>query len=164
MFTVARGAASHVDGLVALLGQREFFAAKLAAQSRGEGVLLVGCLDGSPVADVWVALSPVPEREVNEHLGGVPVLVHLEVVSVLRNRGFGTSLIGAAESLARSREHARIALGVAVDNPGARRLYERLGYGEWPHGLISTGYDWVGRDGVKRWVPETITMLVKSLR
>jgi GNAT superfamily N-acetyltransferase len=163
MFTVAPARPGQLDDLAALLGQREFFGAKLDAQARARGVLLVGWLDGAAVGDVWVSFAPAPEAEVNEFLPGVPMLVHLEVVAVLRNRGYGTALIRAAEALVRSRGHARITLGVGVGNPGARRLYERLGYAEWAHGTIATGYHWVGADGVRTWVPETITMLVKSL-
>lgn len=163
-FTVTPVSPEQLDGLVALFGQRPFFAEKLAAQARAAGVLLVGRVDGQPVGDVWVSFSPAPEREVNEFLPGVPMLVHLEVLSVLRNRGYGTSIIRAAEDLVRARGHPRITLGVGVENPAARRLYERLGYVEWPHGRISTGYHAVGDDGVRRWFPETITMLVKSLK
>jgi GNAT superfamily N-acetyltransferase len=158
VFTVAAAAPCHLDDLCALLGQRPFFADCLDAQARGRGVLLVGRLDGAAVGDVWVAFSPVAEAPVNEYLPGVPMLVHLEVVSVLRNRGYGTSLIRAAEGIVRSRGHSRVALGVGVTNSGARRLYERLGYAEWAHGTIATGYSWDGR-----WFPETITVLVKSL-
>ncbi|GAA1888382.1 GNAT family N-acetyltransferase [Asanoa iriomotensis] len=164
MFTVSPATPDQLDDLVTLLGQRRFFAEKLDAQSRALGVLLVGRLDGRPVGDVWVSFSPAPEAQVNEFLPGVPMLVHLEVISVLRNRGFGTSLIGAAEELVRSRGHERITLGVGIENPDARRLYERLGYAEWAHGTIATGYYWVGDDGARQWFPETITMLVKSLR
>ncbi|GIF62869.1 hypothetical protein Ais01nite_09040 [Asanoa ishikariensis] len=162
MFTVRPATADHLDGLVALLGQREFFTVHLS-RSPNDGVLLVGLLDGQPVGDVWVSFSPAPEAEVNQHLSGLPMLVHLEVVSVLRGRGYGTALIRAAEDLVRSRGHSRVVLGVGVTNPDARRLYERLGYVEWPHGHIATGYHAIGDDGVRRWFPETITMLVKAL-
>jgi GNAT superfamily N-acetyltransferase len=162
--TVTPLSPERLDDLVALHGQRPFFEEKLAAQAGAAGVLLVGWVDGQPIGDVWVSFTPAPEREVNELLPGVPMLVHLEVLSVLRNRGYGTSIIRAAEELVRARGHARITLGVGVENPAARRLYERLGYAEWPHGRIATGYHAVGDDGVRRWFPETITMLVKSLR
>jgi GNAT superfamily N-acetyltransferase len=163
-FTVAPADAGTVDALALLLGQRQFFADRLAAQSRSEGVLLVGRLDGTPVGDVWVSFSPAPEAEVNEFLPGVPMLVHLEVVAPLRGRGYGTSIIGAAEDVIRSNGHDRVTLGVGIDNPRARRLYERLGYVEWAHGVVHTGYDWAGDDGVSRRFPETIAVLVKSLR
>ncbi|MEV4534004.1 GNAT family N-acetyltransferase [Asanoa sp. NPDC049518] len=162
MFSVVPASRSDLAGVVAVLGQREFFTDRLSRPA-ADGVLLVGLLDGQPVGDVWVSFSPAPEAEVNAHLPGVPMLVHLEVVSVLRGRGYGTALVHAAEDLVRSRGHARVVLGVGVGNPAARRLYERLGYVEWPHGTIDTGYHATGDDGVRRWFPETITMLVKTL-
>jgi ribosomal protein S18 acetylase RimI-like enzyme len=59
------------------------------------------------------------------------MLDHLEVLGQFQRRGIGTMLIGAGEETARQLGHRRLALGVAVDNPGARRLYERLGYADW---------------------------------
>jgi hypothetical protein len=45
-------------------------------------------------------------------------------------------LICAAEDIARQLGHEQIALGVGLDNPKARRLYERLGYADWGHGTV----------------------------
>jgi ribosomal protein S18 acetylase RimI-like enzyme len=45
-----------------------------------------------------------------------------------RRRGIGTALMHAAEELVCSRRFDAIVLGVEDSNPGARRLYERLGY------------------------------------
>jgi len=44
------------------------------------------------------------------------------------NQGIGTALIRAAEALAGDWGRAWIGLGVELNNDGARRLYERLGY------------------------------------
>lgn len=55
-----------------------------------------------------------------------------------RNRGIGTRLIQEAESVLVRIGFRRALIAVAKDNPGARRLYERMGYshlaeedGEW---------------------------------
>lgn len=45
-----------------------------------------------------------------------------------RNQGLGTRLMQHAEADLRARGFSRVALNVARDNPGALRLYERLGY------------------------------------
>jgi hypothetical protein len=52
---------------------------------------------------------------------------------------------------------------VGVDNPGARRLYERLGYVDWDHGTIVG--TWVERDhgGPPITLSETCNVLVKRL-
>lgn len=64
-----------------------------------------------------------------------------------RNRGIGTRLIQEAEAALIRRGYRRALIAVAMNNPGARRLYERMGYshfaqdaGEWSfiddHGLL----------------------------
>lgn len=47
-----------------------------------------------------------------------------------QGRGIGTMLFAACEKEALERGMAAVALEVRVDNEGARRLYERLGYQE----------------------------------
>jgi GNAT superfamily N-acetyltransferase len=42
--------------------------------------------------------------------------------------GVGSLLLQASENLVRSRGFAQVSLAVGLENPGARRLYERLGY------------------------------------
>jgi hypothetical protein len=52
---------------------------------------------------------------------------------------------------------------VGVDNPNARRLYERLGYVDWDHGTVVG--TWVERDhhGSPTTLSETCHVLVKRL-
>ncbi len=59
---------------------------------------------------------------------GVVEVAHLQVRFDARRRGVGTGLVEAAERLARLRRERWLGLGVGVDNPEARALYERLGY------------------------------------
>src|SRR5215217_3366231 len=122
--------------------ERGFFAGCLARQEAGGGVLLVAWLDGWPVGDVFLSLGPADEPEVRRHLPGVPKLVHLEDV-------------------ARRLGHGRIALGVGLDNRGARRLYERLGYIDWGHGHTVASWREQRPDSGPVTVTETIDMLVK---
>ena len=84
---------------MAALGERHWFADRLARRRRGGGVLLVAWLDGRPVGDVYLDCEP-------------------------------------AEDTARRLGHERIALGVGLDNPKARRLYARLGYADWGQGTV----------------------------
>jgi GNAT superfamily N-acetyltransferase len=122
--------------LVAALGERHWFTDRLARQRRGGGVLLVAWLDGQPVGDVYLDCEPAEEPEVRRHLPGVPRLGHLEVPGPFQGRGIGTALVRAAEDTARRLGHERIALGVGLDNPKARRLYARLGYADWGQGTV----------------------------
>jgi GNAT superfamily N-acetyltransferase len=143
--------------------ERRFFAGCLARQEAGGGVLLVAWLDGWPVGDVFLNSGPADDPEVRRHLPGVPTLVHLEVVGRLQRRGIGTALVRAGEDTVRRLGHDRIALGVGLDNPGARRLYERLGYTDWGHGQTVTSWREQRPGGAPVTVTETIDMLVKRL-
>jgi GNAT superfamily N-acetyltransferase len=159
---VRRAAAADLVALVAVLGQH-FFTDRLARQRDGRGVLLVAWADGRPVGDVFLDHGPADQPEVRRHLPGVPMLDHLEVLERLQRRGIGTALVRAGEDTARRLGHRRLALGVGVDTPGARRLYERLGYADWGHGTIVG--TWVERDraGPPVTVSERLHLLVKPL-
>jgi GNAT superfamily N-acetyltransferase len=149
--------------LVAALGQRRFFSERLASQRGGGGVLLVAWLDGRPVGDVFLDREPAAEPEVRRRLPGVPTLVHLEVMGPFQRRGIGTALIHAGEDTARRLGHQQLAMGVGVDNPDARRLYERLGYTDWGHGTTVTSWQEHDPAGQPVTVSETIHMLVRHL-
>jgi GNAT superfamily N-acetyltransferase len=154
---------SDLAALVAALGQRHFFTDHLARQQDGRGVLLVAWLGGRPVGDVFLAWEPADVPQVRRQLPGVPQLIHLEVLGPLQRRGIGTALIRAAEDSARQLGHKQITLAVGVDNPDARRLYERLGYVDWRHGTIVATWQEHDLDGPPVTVSETCDVLVKRL-
>ncbi len=95
--------------------------------------------------------TPGPERYLAERDGGCAGLLvlnlrgafvgYLQTVAVaerFRGRGLGTALVGFAEARI-LRDHPNVFLCVSDFNPGARRLYERLGYtvvGELPDYLV----------------------------
>ena len=161
---VRRGSDADLDALVAVFrGERSFFGDCLAKQQAGGGVLLVAWLDGRPVGDVFLDRDPAEEPEIRRWLPGVPRLNHLEVLGPLQRRGIGTALLRAGEATARKLGHRRVALGVGVDNPDARRLYERLGYADWGHGSIVGTSLARDHDGPPVIITETIDMLVKGL-
>jgi GNAT superfamily N-acetyltransferase len=93
-------------------------------QQRGEGVFLLArrddeivghtmLLNQSKYAEIRAAHDPV---EINGLHAYVP------------NQGIGTAIIRATEAIAAEWSRPTIGLAVGRDNPGARRLYERLGY------------------------------------
>ena len=82
-------------------------------------ILLAVSADDVPVGKIHVHF---------EHVGGAVWLEAAAVVKAMRNQGIGTSLVRAAEALAAERGYRTAELGVEDSNPGARRLYERLGY------------------------------------
>jgi predicted N-acetyltransferase YhbS len=91
------------------------------------------------------------------------MLTHLEVLGPFQRRGIGTALIHAGEDSARRFGHRRLAIGVGVDNPDARRLYERLGYADWGNGTVETSWQAHDHPGPPVTVSETIHLLVRRL-
>ena len=80
---------------------------------------------------VAVDEDDLPQGKVHVHLEHREGAVWLEAAAVARprqGRGIGTALVHAAEALAAERGYGAVELGVEDSNPGARRLYERLGY------------------------------------
>jgi GNAT superfamily N-acetyltransferase len=141
---------ADLPALVAALGRRHFFTGRLASQRAGAGVLLVAWVDGQPVGDVYLDREPTAEPAIRQHLPGVPTLTHLEVLGPFQRRGIGTALIHAGEDTARRLGDHHLAIGVGLDNPGASRLSERLGYtasaGEEHYGRSSDAGDASSRD------------------
>lgn len=118
-----------------------------ARQERGESLYLTAWLGGVPVGQGEVVFAP-PRQ-----------LRGLHVAAAHRGRGIGSALIRSAELA--SRAAGELSVGVGLDNPDARRLYERLGYcatGE----ISSTTYRYVDADGEHE-VTETDERLVKHL-
>jgi ribosomal protein S18 acetylase RimI-like enzyme len=93
----------------------------------------------------------------------VPEIGDVWVVPDRRGQGIGSELTRAAERLAAARGHERISLSVSLEkNPGARRLYERLGYrdaGIEPERIAGT----IRLRGKPFAVDDTLLHLVKDL-
>ena len=160
---IRRAVDGDLAALVSSFQQRDFFADALARQRDGRGVLLVAWLDGRPVGDVYVSLESASAAPIRARLPGVPQLGHLEVLSTLWRQGIGTALIQAAEDAARRLGHRRVTLSVGLDNPGAQRLYEGLGYAAWGHGQVVESWQELGDDGTPVTVSEVCDVLVKRL-
>lgn len=148
--------------LIVAMGGREFFEDRFERQARGNGAVLVAVVGGRIVGDVYVSFEPAWEEELRVRLPGVPSLTHLEVAEAHQRQGIATRLLAAAEAEAARRGAAAVFLGVEPGNEAARRLYERLGYLQWEHGLVATGW-WVVRDGRRVEYRTTIHVLVKPL-
>jgi ribosomal protein S18 acetylase RimI-like enzyme len=114
----------------------------------GRSTLLVALLDGAAVGVAELLHDELPEVR------------NVGVLEAHRGRGIGTALMAEAER--RALPAGRVRLGVGLENPAARRLYERLGYratGE----QTTTTYDFVDADGVTRSATETVEWMVKEL-
>lgn len=117
---------------------REVIEATFQAAQRGEAVMLVAEVNGTPIGQVWLDLA-------RKSLDNAGLLWALRVVPYLRNLGIGTKLIRAAERTLRNLGFVQIDLTVEKANYPARRLYRRLGYilvpapyiSEGPHGRVA---------------------------
>jgi GNAT superfamily N-acetyltransferase len=103
------------------------------AQQSGEAIYLLAW-QGNVVVGRVTLLFRSKYPEVTRLLGEVPEMNALEARP--QGQGIGTATIGAAEHEAARRGASVIGLAVELGNDGARRLYERLGYVEWDHGLV----------------------------
>lgn len=88
---------------------------------RGDNPMLVADVRGFPVAQIWIDLA----RREDE---GVAILGALRVIPGLQRLGIGRRLVRMAERIAYECGFSRAEIGVEHDSPGARRLYEQLGY------------------------------------
>jgi GNAT superfamily N-acetyltransferase len=167
LFVGASAIRQAVDGdlpaVVRSLGQEDYFADRLVRQASGHGQLLLAWDDGTAVGDVYVWLAAAEEPELRARLPDVPLLTHLEVVPGRRNQGIGTELLQVAERELWERGYKHVALGVNLDNHAAQRLYLRLGYTEWPHGLLATTEVVYHSDGVRERRPEVCRVMVRQL-
>lgn len=127
---------------------RDYARTTFERQQAGRCLYLVAWLDGEPVGSGELEWSPVPE------------LKNLHVQPAHRGTGIGSAIAHAAEEAAR--DHGRIALAVGLDNPAARRLYERLGYRGTGRTETYT-YSFVDDAGRRRTATETAEYLEKTL-
>jgi GNAT superfamily N-acetyltransferase len=83
---------------------------------------------GTLVGGVLASWAGPHEKEIQEHLLGVPMIAHLHVARPSRGRGYGRQLLMAAEHVLREQGHEWVLIGVNSDNHSARALYLHLGY------------------------------------
>ena len=87
-----------------------------------ELLYLVGDFNGYPIGQVLIIWSGKPSHP---HF---PDVQSLRVHPAFRGMGVGSRLIEAAENCARENGCAQLGLSVSIENPKARKLYERCGY------------------------------------
>jgi GNAT superfamily N-acetyltransferase len=83
-------------------------------------------------------------------------------MDMFQQKGIGTALIREAESILIERNYGSVSIAAAKDNPGARRLYERLGYSVFMED--SGRWHYVDHEGKTKHVVEPCWVLEKILR
>lgn len=86
--------------------------------STADHLLWTACHQDKPVGTLWIFTKP----------GSAPYIYGIEVDGQHRGRGFGRSIMLAAEEECRRRGFTRLELNVFGDNKVAIALYDSLGY------------------------------------
>jgi GNAT superfamily N-acetyltransferase len=135
-------------------------------QRNGEGVYLIAWHRGSPVGGFLVRWSG-PQDETVSSRYDITNSAFLEgglTIDAYRRKGVATAIILEAERLAGEHGCTRIGMEVgSVDNPNAKRLYEKLGYADWGHGDFTISWKVMDAAGNSRTDSEIVTFLHKSL-
>jgi ribosomal protein S18 acetylase RimI-like enzyme len=93
---------------------------------RGQRVMLVAVAGGRLVGQLFIQLSSTETRYADGYSRAY--LYALRVRPEWQGQGLGTRLIAAAEEALRARGFTVAVIAAGKDNPGAQRLYQRLGY------------------------------------
>jgi ribosomal protein S18 acetylase RimI-like enzyme len=152
-----------LEALAEVFEDRHFLEDRLHRQEHGLGALLSAWQADRPVGILYLWLEKAEEEDIAEHLPGVPVLNHLEVVADLRGEGIGSLLLAQAEARLAA-DHAQVVLAVRTDNKDATRLYHRLGYRDWGHGQVVCFAETAMPDGEIFREEEKCYVLVKDLK
>lgn len=107
--------------------RRSFYQAQTHAHQTGEITVLIA-------AGEFEEQKNFPLGQAAIHWNGkpthpeIPDIQSLRVHPSLRGRGIGSRLLEVCEKHVAKQDYKRVSLSVALDNPDAQRLYERLGY------------------------------------
>jgi GNAT superfamily N-acetyltransferase len=127
--------------LVSTLGHEWYLTDRMRRQAQGRGVLLVAWLHDEPVGDAYLWLEPAEEPLIRDHLAGVPLLQHVEVVTPRGRQSIGAALVaGACDHLWRL-GHRRVAALVEAREADVQHWYRGLGFQEWDAGTLLCDYD-----------------------
>lgn len=157
-------------------------AAALAVDDLRHDDLALLAWSGSPlhIESITTALTRVPSGEVEYVVvrapAGVPIakggiehadprgpgkLYQLATHPELQGLGIGTHLVGTLEARVRARGIESAWLGVELNNPRARALYERLGY--QPFAEEAAGWESQDANGLRFWKETRMTLMRRSL-
>lgn len=155
---------ADIDRLVASLKEQpagqHHIRGRWDTQQSGEGLYLIAHSDGEIVGQTVVLreskYAEVRAAEAPAEINGLHAYV--------QGQGVGTALIAAAEAAAAEWNRPAIGMGVGLDNPDARRLYERLGYHLWDGPPVTDTWTEQDADGtVVRTHNDLCDYLIKTL-
>jgi len=136
---------------------------RLGKQDAGKAIYLIAWCRNFPVGHVLLEWSGTTDEPMQSQLVHCPNLEDLYVIPQYRSKGVGTYLLQEAEARAQQGGYHRIGLGVGVDNSGARRLYQHLGYEGGYFGEYKSRGSYIDQEGKEQNWEETCIYLVKPL-
>lgn len=92
------------------------------------GYLRVAEVDGKPAGFILVLKGKTAPWDQSRARSCFVMELHVE--ATFRKRGIGRHLVKSAEEHYRAHGYDWISLGVFADNTGARKFYDRIGFGE----------------------------------
>ena len=137
---------------------------RLGRQYAGKAVYLIAWCGDIPVGHVLLEWSGTSDEPMRSQLLHCPNLEDLFVVPQHRSKGVGSRLLQEAEARVQQEDYSHIGLGVAVDNPGARRLYQHQGYDDAGFGEYTSGGSYINREGKEQTWEENCFYLLKPIR
>ena len=132
-------------------------------QQEGHAVYLVAWDEGLPVGHAFVKWDGSSDQPIASKVGRCADIEDLFVRHDWRSKGVGSQMLDRASTLAKREGYSRIGLGVDVDNPRARSLYERKGFADSGLGEYRTKWPWTDKDGQERWAEENCHYLIREL-
>lgn len=136
---------------------------RLERQIAGKVTYLIAWNGADPIGHMLVRLTGPNEEPMRSQLTDCAEIEDFTVVADLRSQGIGRLMLGIAEDEARQRGLRRIGVGVTLDNPRAKALYERQGFRSSGLRTYITRWQYADADGEKRWHEEPCSYLVKDL-
>lgn len=135
-------------------------------QKRGKGLYLIAWHDSTPIGHFLLRWSGPDDARVTNYVD-IAQSACLEAGATraeYQRKGVATAIIREAERLAKERGCSQIGLEVGnTDNPGAKKLYEKLGYVDWGHGEFQISWDYIDENGNKRTDTEIVIYMQKNL-
>jgi len=129
-------------------------------QKAGNRLMLLADVNSYPIAQIFIQLENFDEFAIG--FGKRGYLYSLRVMTPFQRRGIGTALMREAERVLRERDYESVSIASAKDNPGARRLYERLGFKVYTED--SGRWSYIDHEGRTRQVNEPCWMLEKYFK
>jgi GNAT superfamily N-acetyltransferase len=144
--------------------RRQLHLRRFRRQREHKSTYLLAWLGGIPVGHLDILWEGSDLESVREHLPDCPELNAIVVAPDYRSKGIGSQLIRAAEAMVKDRGFRKACIGVATDNPRAKKLYESLGYRDWGHGIVEESWTDVDEVGNEITVTGQDFILVNNLR